>query len=543
MHAMILVTGADRTDAASLAELLESVHRHEPGLRPIVYDLGMLPEQRAKTELLPEAEFRAFGDAQESGHSDARLNTGIDVWKPGIIWSVLESSTEVVLWIDPGYVVTESLGELESRVLSNGFYSPRPIGGVLVGTDPGLIGALGLESGWAEDQVTLSLGLMGFDPLNPRARRLSRDWATHQLRSGSGGGKPRADHEDRRQQVMLSILAWQQGLTPRTDLGHMGVTPQGHREEAKVTTRRSIDRVHQISKQAFAVRREAKPRARGLIESAFRGSVSKASSLSRGVIPPHVISPKSIRAYIPNSSGGMDVRLALAEQAVAQTPDLIAAVAEHFSASAIMRSTSTGFAEMVGAGDAGALAVEFNAQSSDKASVHDYHHVYAAILRDLGDVSAVLEVGMGTNHEDVVSNMGALGVPGASLRAWRSYLPHAQIFGADVDRRILFTDERIQTFLVDQTKMTSVDALASELPDDLDLVIDDGLHSPNANLAILLLGLRKVRPGGWIVIEDICEEAGSLWSAIAGLFPPAWRTYLVSTQGNAYMFCAKRPIS
>ncbi len=87
----------------------------------------------------------------------------------------------------------------------------------------------------------------------------------------------------------------------------------------------------------------------------------------------------------------------------------------------------------------------------------------------------------------------------------------AAIYGADVDERALFAEPSISTFHVDQTDLSSVERLGDHLPDRLDLVIDDGLHSPNANLAVLLLGLDKVHRGGWIVIEDIAPAAAAMW--------------------------------
>ena len=53
----------------------------------------------------------------------------------------------------------------------------------------------------------------------------------------------------------------------------------------------------------------------------------------------------------------------------------------------------------------------------------------------------IFEVGLGTNNVDVPSNMGKDGKPGASLRAWRDYFPNA-----DIDTRILFKEDKIQTF-------------------------------------------------------------------------------------------------
>jgi hypothetical protein len=59
---------------------------------------------------------------------------------------------------------------------------------------------------------------------------------------------------------------------------------------------------------------------------------------------------------------------------------------------------------------------------SDKSSGRNYHRLYGEILKNKDDIYYVLEIGLGTNDIDVVSNMGPRGVPGASLRAFREYL-------------------------------------------------------------------------------------------------------------------------
>jgi hypothetical protein len=179
-----------------------------------------------------------------------------------------------------------------------------------------------------------------------------------------------------------------------------------------------------------------------------------------------------------------------------------------------------------------ALGRLFTQHGSDKAATHNYHHLYGGILEDPGKVSAVLEIGMGTNNPDVVSNMGVEGRPGASLRAFRDYLPRARIFGADVDRGILFQEERIETFHVDQTDLQSLEKLAQSVPDELDLVIDDGLHSPHANLAVLAFGLEKLRVGGWLVIEDIPERAIPFWEVVAALLPAHYQRHLLVALGG-----------
>ena len=178
------------------------------------------------------------------------------------------------------------------------------------------------------------------------------------------------------------------------------------------------------------------------------------------------------------------------------------------------------------------LKLLFAKFGSDKSTGHNYHRLYGEILKNKDDISYVLEIGLGTNNLDVVSNMGTRGVPGASLRAFREYLPNATIFGADIDKRILFQEDRIQTYFVDQTDLTSLEALGKNIPDSIDLIIDDGLHSPNANLAVLTFGLKKLKNHGWLVIEDIPERAVPLWEVVAALLPDTFASKLLRDEGG-----------
>jgi len=187
------------------------------------------------------------------------------------------------------------------------------------------------------------------------------------------------------------------------------------------------------------------------------------------------------------------------------------------------------------------LKAKFTHYGSDKSKPHDYHLLYGTILDAPETVTAVLEIGLGSNDTNVVSNMGANGRPGASLRAFRDFLPNAQIYGADVDPKILFREERIETLFVDQTRPETFGAIGDIGP-DFDLIIDDGLHSPNANLATLLFGLDRLKPRGWLVIEDIAEAAVPVWQIVAALISEHCECSIVAARG-AMLFTAQRRIS
>jgi hypothetical protein len=187
---------------------------------------------------------------------------------------------------------------------------------------------------------------------------------------------------------------------------------------------------------------------------------------------------------------------------------------------------------------AAALKDLFDHYGSDKASFHDYHLLYGAVLASR-DAAIVLEIGLGTNNKSVVSNMGTAGKPGASLRAFRDFLHGAQIYGADIDRAVLFKEDRIATFFVDQTDLSSFKALGDSVSREFDLIIDDGLHSPNANLATLVFGLGRLKVGGFLVVEDIRPDALAVWQVVATLLPDKYDSWIVAAKG-ALLFLVQR---
>jgi hypothetical protein len=142
---------------------------------------------------------------------------------------------------------------------------------------------------------------------------------------------------------------------------------------------------------------------------------------------------------------------------------------------------------------AGQLMVLFDKYRSDKSTFHSYHCLYGSILANPAEIKSLIESGLGTTDPAIVSNAGPRGKPGASLRAFRDFLPNAGIYGADLDEKVLFEDERIQYFLRCPNITRTLNALSEP---NVDLVIDDGLHSPNANIATLIFAYKKLKRGG-----------------------------------------------
>ena len=136
---------------------------------------------------------------------------------------------------------------------------------------------------------------------------------------------------------------------------------------------------------------------------------------------------------------------------------------------------------------------------------HNYADFYEGKFEHCRDhIKTVFECGLGSNNPNLPSNMGASGKPGASLRIWREYFPNAHIYGADIDRDILFQEERISTFHVDQTSPDSIGQLWNTINvDEFDLMIDDGLHSFEAGVCLFENSFSRLRRSGIYIIEDV----------------------------------------
>lgn len=245
-------------------------------------------------------------------------------------------------------------------------------------------------------------------------------------------------------------------------------------------------------------------------------------------------------AFRPNSKGERCALAALTMLAAHQTVPLMLELLERAGGEVLaLTDIETCSLSSRRPDDRDLLGSLFDRYGSDKADDHNYHLFYAGAFDDRDKVRTVLEIGLGTNNPSIVSTMGRVGRPGASLRAFREFFPSAHIFGADVDRGILFAEDRIDTCYVDQTDQASFAALSELTGGDLDLVIDDGLHAPNANLAVLVYALDHLAVGGWVVIEDIAADAVPLWQVVGALMPSAYACELFQARGGV-LFAARR---
>lgn len=153
-----------------------------------------------------------------------------------------------------------------------------------------------------------------------------------------------------------------------------------------------------------------------------------------------------------------------------------------------------------------------------------YHHLFN---RFRYSVKNVFECGIGSVNPSIPFHFKLDGIPGASLRVWREYFPNANIYGADIDPSALFNENRIKTFLLDQTSPDSCNNLFSQFNDDFfDIIIDDGLHEFSAGKNLFLCSIDKLNSNGWYIIEDVLPSDLTHYEAFFKTLP--FQTHFIS---------------
>jgi hypothetical protein len=160
---------------------------------------------------------------------------------------------------------------------------------------------------------------------------------------------------------------------------------------------------------------------------------------------------------------------------------------------------------------------------------HNFTTVYSVLFEGrLDQPLRLFELGIGTNNPELPSTMGDDGRPGASLRGWRELFPNALVYGADIDRAVLIQEDRIKTFYCDQLDQASIRELWSqpELQGGMDIIIEDGLHTFEANVSFLEGSLEHLRPGGIYIIEDIAKSMAERWfDQLEKIYSVRYKTY------------------
>lgn len=139
----------------------------------------------------------------------------------------------------------------------------------------------------------------------------------------------------------------------------------------------------------------------------------------------------------------------------------------------------------------------FRKHGTDKVDMHHYAQHYERHLGHLLSYTHyfdLLEIGVG--H-------------GQSLAAWKEYLPFANIFGLDYEKK----DLPFVVYHGHQEDVVTIAKIVDKHPSGFKVIIDDGSHSSEDVIKTLLMLWPSVTPNGIYVIEDLQT---AYWPSFAG---------------------------
>ena len=153
-----------------------------------------------------------------------------------------------------------------------------------------------------------------------------------------------------------------------------------------------------------------------------------------------------------------------------------------------------------------------NEEGSDKGKGrHNYTIYYEKLFQPIKNkINSFCEIGLGTNNPHIKSTMGVNGISCASVKGWERYFPKAQIYGGDIDTNILINQNRIKCFHIDMRSKNSIKDFWKNIPNKMDIILDDGLHEFDANVLLFENSFDKFKY--YYIIEDIGKIYFMIWN-------------------------------
>lgn len=144
---------------------------------------------------------------------------------------------------------------------------------------------------------------------------------------------------------------------------------------------------------------------------------------------------------------------------------------------------------------------------------HSYSPEYYKYLSPYRETfTNILEIGIG-NDKLMKPICGKDYILGASLKSWEEFFPNAKIYGLDILRDVLFSENRVSCFYTDQSNENELNKTINEIRnvnDDsdllFDLIIDDGSHIVDHMLLTFKTLSKYLKIDGLYIIEDILRK-------------------------------------
>jgi hypothetical protein len=107
---------------------------------------------------------------------------------------------------------------------------------------------------------------------------------------------------------------------------------------------------------------------------------------------------------------------------------------------------------------------------------------------------------------------------GGSLNMWRSYFgPRCKVYGVDIEEACkTYEEDGVRVFIGDQADRSFWQTFKKQVP-QVDILIDDGGHTPEQQIVTLEEMLPHLRPGGVYFCEDVHGTHNEFASYVSGL--------------------------
>lgn len=213
---MLLVTGASDNHVRSLRQFIASFVRHNTAGRHrlLVWNLGLsegdwMSIQTAHSTHSTHSHIGCvvFDFTKYPDWFDIAKDAGQYAWKPAILKLVAaKHPAELVVWMDAGNLLTDSLRNLERFLRSNALYSSYSVGRIQDWTHPATVAALAPWGSFHAPKLNRNGACLGFNLSAERARLCLEEWATACATKEviAPVGSSRANH--RQDQSVFSIL-------------------------------------------------------------------------------------------------------------------------------------------------------------------------------------------------------------------------------------------------------------------------------------------------------------------------------------------------
>jgi hypothetical protein len=210
-----ILTGCSDNHYTSVINNLASVKMYEPLSRVIIYDLGMSSEHALELKVkFPEFEIRYFDFQKVPDYFNISINRGEYAWKPAVIADSVTDVGGIVVWMDAGDVLIQSLDQTWEAILQKGIYSTCSDGSVRRWTHAKTLEYFNVQN----DQGILNSenfngAFIGINTLNLKMMAQVIDkWVdcAHHRECIAPIGSNRLNH--RQDQAALSVIMSMQGL-------------------------------------------------------------------------------------------------------------------------------------------------------------------------------------------------------------------------------------------------------------------------------------------------------------------------------------------